>query len=112
MTVPGTAAAVRGSQKLLANLGKHTDVPNVEAIKKALQLPEAAKIPSWQTKGTPQDFVQLNATIEVPISHLNDVVKSFVGLNDSSINLNILINGIPIPDVAQVVVRNTPPGEL
>jgi hypothetical protein len=31
-----------------------------------------------------------------------------VALNDSAINLVILINGTPVLDIAQIVVRNSP----
>jgi hypothetical protein len=45
--------------------------------------------------------------VEVPIADLSTLVQRFVALNDSTINLNILINGIPIPEIAQVTVSNT-----
>lgn len=99
---------VRGSQKLLEHLARNGDVPNVEEIKKSLHLPATAKIPNWLIRGIPPVYLELEGTIEVPIAHVSDVVSRFVALNDSTINLNILINGIPIPDIAQIVVRNTP----
>lgn len=102
---------IRGSQKLLANLAKNGEMPSVDEITKALNLPANAKIPNWQVRGTPVSYLTLEGTVEVPIAHLGTVVDSFVKLNDSAINLKILINGIPIPDIAQVIVRNTP-GEL
>lgn len=111
MSKSDTAQAVRGSQKLLEHLARNGDVPNVEEIKKALQLPATAKIPNWLIRGIPPVYLELEATIEVPIAHLNDVVGRFVALSDSTINLNILTHGIPVPDIAQIVVRNTP-GEM
>ena len=57
------------------------------------------------------DWLQLTGTVQTPISKLGAVIDSFVKLNDSSISMKILINGIPIPDIAHVIVRNTP-GEL
>ncbi len=108
MSKPDSAHGVRGSQKLLEHLARNGDVPNVEEIKKSLQLPATAKIPNWLIRGIPPVYLELEGTIEVPIAHVNEVVSRLVALNDSAINLNILINGIPIPDIAQIVVRNTP----
>jgi len=100
---------VRGSQKLLAGLAKNGEVPSIEQIKKALGFESIADlhIPNWLTKGTPQSYLELNATIEVPIAQLNQVVSRFVQLNDSTINFVILINGIPVPEIATVQVSNT-----
>jgi len=100
---------VRGSQKLLEGLSKNGEVPSIDQIKKALGFDAIAglQIPDWLTKGTPQSFLELNATIQVPIAQLNQVVNRFVQLNDSAINFKILINGIPVPDIATVIVRNT-----
>ncbi|HEY4933810.1 MAG TPA: hypothetical protein VII23_19780 [Terriglobales bacterium] len=108
MSKPDTAHAVRGSQKLLEHLARNGDVPNVEEIKKSLQLPATAKIPNWLIRGLPPAYLELRGTVEVPIAHLNDVVSRFVALNDSAINLVILINGTPVLDIAQIVVRNSP----
>jgi hypothetical protein len=101
---------VRGSQKLLQNLAKNGDVPSAEEITKALHLPATAKIPSWLIRGIPPVYLHLDGTIDVPVAHLAEVVDRFVKLNDSTINLKILINGIPFPDIARVIVRNTPGG--
>jgi hypothetical protein len=98
---------VRGSQKLLEHLARNGDVPNVEEIKKS-QLPAAAKIPNWLIRGIPPVYLELDATIEVPIAQVGEVVNRFVTLNDSAIGLKILINGIPVPDIAQIIVSNTP----
>ena len=101
---------VRGSQKLLEGLAKNGEAPSLEQIKKVLGFDSIAglRIPNWLTKGTPQSYLEMDATIEVPIAHLNQVVNRFVQLNDSTINFVILINGIPVPDIATVVVSNTP----
>ena len=99
---------VRGSQRLLEHLARNGDVPNVDEIKKSVQLPAAAKIPNWLIRGIPPVYLELDATIEVPIANLGDVVNRFVALNDSAIGLKILINGIPVPDIAQIIVSNTP----
>jgi hypothetical protein len=99
----------RGSQKLLEGLAKNGETPSIEEIKKALGVGSIAqlRIPNWLIRGIPPAYLELEATLEVPIAHLNDVVNRFVQLQDSTINLNILINGIPVPDVATLVVRNT-----
>jgi hypothetical protein len=98
---------LRGSQKLLQSLAKNGDVPSVQEITRALNLPAGAKIPNWLIRGIPPAYLHLEGTIEVPIAHLAEVVDRFIKLNDSAINLKILINGIPVPDIAQVVVQNT-----
>ena len=109
-----TAAAhsreLRGSQKLLEGIAKNGETPTLEEIRHALSLPTTVQlhVPNWLTRGTPQAYLELDATLQVPIAHLNEVVDRFVKLNDSSINMNILINGIPIPEIAQIRVRNTP----
>jgi len=108
MAQPETARHVRGSQKLLEQLGKNTETPSPETIGKHLGLPASATIFNWQTRGTPSDWIALEATIQAPIGDLNHIINSFVKLNDSTINLKILINGIPIPEIAQIIVRNTP----
>jgi hypothetical protein len=65
-------------------------------------------VPNWLIRGTPQAYLQLDATLQVPVAHLQEVIGRLVKLNDSSINMNILINGIPFPEIAQIRVRNTP----
>jgi hypothetical protein len=100
---------VRGSQKLLAGLAKNGDVPSIDEIKKILNFEsiQGLQIPNWLIRGTPPAYLELDATIEVPIAQLNQVVNRFVQLNDSAINFVILINGIPVPDIATVQVSNT-----
>jgi hypothetical protein len=102
--------ATRGSQKLLEHLAKNGEVPSKD-ITKALRLPASAKIPSWLIRGVPPAYLQLDGTVHVPIGQLAAVIDRFVKLNDSAINLKILINGIPFPEIAQVIVSNSP-GEL
>jgi hypothetical protein len=103
-----TAPRQRGSQKLLASLVKPGEIPNPEEIIKAFNLPAGVKIPSWHNRGIPADYIVMHATVETPLAQLGSVVESFVKLNDTSINLHILINGIPFPDLAHVVVTNVP----
>jgi hypothetical protein len=95
--------------RILTRLAKNGEVPSIDQIKKALGFEsiEGLKIPNWLTKGIPPAYLELDATIEVPIAHLNNVVNRFVQLNDSAINFVVLINGIPVPDIATVQVRNT-----
>ena len=110
MSTNAPAQNLRGSQKLLEGLAKNGVVPSLDQIKKALGLDSIAdlRIPNWLTRGIPPAYLELDATIEVPIAQLNTVVNRFVELNDSAINFVVLINGIPFPDIATVVVSNTP----
>jgi hypothetical protein len=100
----------RGSQKLLAHLAKNGQVPSLEEIKKALALPADPKlrIPNWLIRGIPPAYLEVVGTLECSVDKVADVVSRFVKLNDSTISLKVLINGIPFPDVAQIVVRNVP----
>ena len=105
-TAPGE---VRGSQKLLAGLAKNGEVPSIEQIKKALGLESirGLQIPNWLIRGIPPAYLELNGTLEVPVSGLNQVVTQFLALNDSTLGFRILINGIPDPEIATVEVSNT-----
>ncbi len=76
-------------------------------IIEAFKFPASAKIPNWLTRGTPPAYLELEGTVEVPVGDLAALVQRFVALNDSTIGLKILINGIPIPEIAQVFVANT-----
>jgi hypothetical protein len=111
MTSTTKTHEIRGSQKLLQNLAKNGETPSSEEIIKTLNLPAGVTIPHWLVRGTPVNWLELSGTVQTPISKLGAVIDSFVKLNDSSISMKVLINGIPIPDIAHVVVRNTP-GEL
>jgi|SRR5215471_5912217 len=108
MSTSATAHEVRGSQKLLSHLAKNGEVPSAEEIRKAFNLPSSVKIPNWQVRGTPIDYLVLEGTLEMPITQLGAVVDQVMKVNDSAIGLRILTNGIPIPDIAQVIIRNIP----
>jgi hypothetical protein len=103
----------RGSQRLLQTLSKNGEVPSLEEIKKALDLPANIdlRVPNWLIRGIPPVYLELDATFQVPIAGLTEVVNRFLQLNDSSIGFKILINGIPLPDFATIRVTNTP-GEV
>jgi hypothetical protein len=109
-TTADTAHGLRGSQKLLEKLSKNGSVPSTPEIMKALNLPASAKIPNWLIRGIPPAYLVLEGTVQVPVAEVAAVVDRFVHLNDSAINLKILINGIPFPDVAHVVVSNSSGG--
>ena len=113
MTTTGAAAQsreTRGSQKLLEGLSKNGEVPTLEEIKRALAFPAnlQLEVPNWMVRGIPPAYLSLDATLRVPVSHLSQVIDRMVKLNDSTISLNILINGIPFPEIANIHVRNTP----
>jgi hypothetical protein len=101
---------LRGSQKLLEKLAKNGEVPSLEEIRVAIGIPGNVdlRVPNWLIRGIPPAYLELDATLQVPINHLSDLVGRFVELNDSSIGLKILINGIPVPDLATVIVSNVP----
>jgi hypothetical protein len=105
-----TSRNLRGSQKLLQGLAKNGEAPSLEAIKEALALPANIdlRVPNWLIRGIPPAYLELDATVQVPIAGLSEVVNRFVQLNDSAIGLKILINGIPFPDLATIQISNTP----
>jgi hypothetical protein len=98
---------LRGSQKLLERLAKNGETPAPQEIIEAFKFPASAKIPNWLIRGIPPVYLELEGTVEVPVADLSAVVQRFVALNDSAIGLKILINGIPFPEIAQVIVANT-----
>jgi hypothetical protein len=108
-TPPGPTET-RGSQKLLEKLSVHGHVPSLDEIKKALNLAPGVelKVPNWLIRGIPPVYMEFDATFQVPLDHASAVLNGFIGLNDSNINLHIFINGIPVPDLATIVVKNTP----
>jgi hypothetical protein len=101
---------IRGSQKLLQGLAKNADVPSVEDIKKALGFTPnlEVKVAQWLTRGIPPAYLELDATFEVAPTNLAEVVDRIVRLNDSALGLQINTHGIPVPELAQVRVFNTP----
>jgi hypothetical protein len=108
MPSPNTSRELRGSQKLLAGFGDDTAVPSAEQIRKALNLSDQVKIWNWHTRGQPPAYVTMEANLEAPIAQVASIVDQFIKLNDSNISLKILINGIPYPEIAQIVVKNAP----
>ncbi len=100
---------LRGSQKLLENLARNGEIPTVDEIKKALAFPASLNytIPNWLTRGIPPAYLELDATLQCPVTQVGEMVNQLMRLNDSTINLNILVNGIPIPDICTVRIRNT-----
>jgi hypothetical protein len=99
---------------MLEHLTKNGEAPSLEEIKKAVALPAAVdyKVLNWLIRGVPPAYLELDATLQVSTNHLSDVVNHFVKLNDSTIGLEILINGIPVPEIANVRIRNIAgPGE-
>jgi hypothetical protein len=103
----------RGSQKMLEHLAKNGDTPSIEEIKKAVAFPPSVdyKILNWLIRGIPPAYLEWDATLQVSTSHLAEVVNHLVKLNDSTLGLEILINGIPFPELANVRIRNIAEGE-
>jgi hypothetical protein len=103
----------RGSEKLLANLAKKGAAATVEDVKAAVSLPPAAdyKLLRWMIRGIPAYYLELETEFQMKPAQLGDFVNHFAaqaGIRD----VNILINGIPRPDIAQVNVVVAQPGEI
>jgi len=104
---------LRGSQKLLEGLAKNQDAPSIEEIRRAIALPASVdyKVLNWLIRGIPPAYLEWETTLQVSTANLATVVNHFVGLNDSTIGLRILTNGIPIPEIANVTITNSGPAE-
>ena len=95
----------RGSHKLLAQLAKKGASATHEDVKAAVALPAASdyKLLRWLIRGIPPVYFELEAMFSTKPQQLGDLVNHFAassGIRD----INILINGIPKPDIAQVNV--------
>lgn len=98
-------ATMRGSEKLLAQLAKKGAAVTAEDVKAAVSIPANSdyKLLRWLIRGIPPVYFELEAALQVKPQQLGDVVNHFAA-NASIRNINILINGIPVPDWAQVNV--------
>ena len=97
--------AARGSQKLLAQLVKKGAAATAEEVKAAVALPAASdyKLLRWLIRGIPAVYLEIETVFQVQPKQLGDAVNHFVATAGIR-NINILINGIPIPDIAQINV--------
>ena len=107
-----TEGQARGSEKLLAQLAKKGTAATVEDVKAAVSLPATAdyKVLRWMIRGIPAVYFELETAFQVKPQQLADFVNHFAaqkGIRD----LNILINGIPKPDIAEVNVILAHAGE-
>ena len=98
------AGATRGSHKLLAQLAKKGHTATPEDVKAAIALPVAAdyKLLRWLIRGTPAYF-EVETMFQMNPSQLGEAVNHFAE-NSAVRDINILINGIPKPDIAQINV--------
>jgi hypothetical protein len=103
----------RGSQKLLAQLAKKGAAATADDVKAAVSVPAAAdyKLLRWLIRGIPPVYFELETSFQVKPSQLGDAVNQFAA-NSAIRNINILINGIPIPDIAQINVIAAESGEI
>jgi hypothetical protein len=94
----------RGSKKLLEELAKKGAGSSPEEIKAAVAVPANAdyKLLDWHMRGIPA-FWELEAVFQVSPPQLGQAVTHFAE-NAAIRNIDILINGIPKPDIAQVTV--------
>jgi hypothetical protein len=104
-------ASTRGSQKLLAQLvQKRTATP--EEVKAAVSIPTTAdyKLVGWKPRGIPPFYYELEMTFQVAPRNVGELVNH-LATNAAIQNINILINGIPKPDIANVNVVLAESGE-
>jgi hypothetical protein len=94
--------AARGSHKLLSDLIKKGSAATPEEVKAAVSIPANSdiKLLRWLVRGTPV-YWEIETIFQLQPRQLGDVVNHFVataGIRD----INILINGTPKPDLAQI----------
>jgi len=95
----------RGSDKLLADLVKKGRQASAQDVKSALSLEPTTeiKILNWHPRGLPPALLEVEAIMETPTQNLGSVV-SRLAQSAQIRHINILVNGIPIPDIAQITV--------
>ena len=95
----------RGSHKLVAQLAKKGAAATHEDVKAAVALAANSdyKLLRWLIRGIPAVYLELETVFEAKPQQLGDLVNHFAA-NAAIRDINILINGIPYPDIAQVNV--------
>jgi hypothetical protein len=106
-------AQARGSEKHLARLAKKGAAATLEDVKAAVSLPATSdyKLLRWLIRDIPPVYFEVETAFQVKPQQLAEFVNHFAaqsGIRD----LNILINGIPKPDIAQVNVVLAHGGEV
>ena len=93
----------RGSQKLLAQLAKKGSAATTAEVKAALALPANSdyKLLRWLIRGIPPVYFEVETTFQIQPKQLGEAVSRFAA-NGAVRDINILINGIPFPDIAQI----------
>ena len=95
--------AARGSTKLLSELIKKGSAATPEEVKAAVSVAATAdyKLLRWFIRGIPAVYYEVQTVFQVQPSQLAEAVKGFTA-NAGIRDINILINGIPKPDIAQI----------
>ena len=103
----------RGSHKLLAQLAKKGAAATPEDVKAAVALPANSdyKLLRWLIRGIPPIYFEVETTFQVQPKQLGEAVNRFAA-NAAIRDINILINGIPFPDIAQISAVLAHPGEV
>ena len=103
----------RGSHKLLAQLAAKGAAATTEEVKAALSLPANSdyKLLRWLIRGIPPIYFEVETTLQVQPKQLAGLVNHFAessGIRD----INILINGIPFPEIVNVTVLQAHSGQV
>jgi hypothetical protein len=98
-----TAHALTGSQKMLTALIQKGSAATVEDVKAAVAVPAAAelKLLTWQIRGIPSIYLELEAVFQTQYTKVADAVNRFTAV-DGIKNINVLVRGIPKPDIAEI----------
>ena len=108
-----TEGQKRGSEKLLAQLAKKGAAATNDDVKAAVSLPSTSdyRVLRWLIRGVPAYYLELETVFQVKPLQLGELVNHLAaqpGIRD----VNILINGIPKPDIAEVNVVLAHGGEI
>src|SRR5262245_30259962 len=95
----------RGSEKLLAQLARKGTAATPEEVKAAVALPATSdyKLLRWLIRGIPPFYLELETAFQMKPQQLGDAINHFTATAGIR-GINILINGIPKPDIAEVNV--------
>ena len=102
----------RGSKKLLEQFRTKSGTVNPEDVKAAVAAPSGSelKLLNWHVRGIPPVYWEVEAAFQAKPEQLGQAVSHFAA-NASIRNIEILINGIPKPDIAQLTVIAEQGGE-
>lgn len=95
--------AARGSHKLLSELIKKGHTATAEEVKAAVSIPKAAnvKLLNWYIRGIPPVYFEVSAVVQAEAAQVSTVLNGLFATAGLKA-VNILTNGIPVYDIAEI----------